>query len=302
MSGKSNHALIKSKASVDNDEYYTQYMDVEKELSHYIAQFKGMRVYCNCDNPVQSQFVRFFLKNYRTFGMRRLIATSLNHPNGRCMDICDPPDFQSEQDVCDYIRENQSSLSGDGSFQSEECQRIMDDCDIVVTNPPFSLFRLWYETVKAHSKRYVVLGSMNTCVTKSIIKDIVDGRCRFGYDVNRHYYFKSPTGKTKDIGYTCWLTNLTVEPKPFIPLTDTRIEEYRRYDGQDVLRVQSVLNIPRYEGIMGVPITFLFRHNPDQFRIVGIANSGNFDGVDLFKPKIDGKPQYKVILIKAVGQ
>ena len=293
----SNKALNRCRTATDNDEFYTLYEDVESEVKHYHSQLKGKTVYCNCDNPLQSNFVRYFVRNFRLIRLKRLISTGLMREGGLLIDLTSVP--ESEDDLTEWISANVQTIS-DGRFQSEFCRNLLKESDVVITNPPFSLYREWYDLVKEYGKQYLVLANMNTCLSANISADIIEGKARFGCDTrNKTYKFTTPSGEITQLRYICWMTNLQTIEKPYLPLIERDLSYYDKYDGQNVLKIPKLSEIPRdYDGIIGVPITILFKHNPNQFNLIGIANHGKDNRYDLFSPHFNGKECYKAILIQ----
>ncbi len=297
-----NSSLNRSKNTADNDEFYTYYKDIQQEVDHYIPQLKGKVVYCNCDNPFKSQYVKYFIRNFNKIGLKGLVSTCLNRTNGLHLTLHSVPielSNATDSAIDKWVRPYVKKLKGNGGFQTPECMAIMKKCDVVITNPPFSLFLEWYQCVKKNNRRFLVLCNMNTVLTKLIIPDIVSNKVRFGWDSrNRGYKFWLPTGGVGKIGYICWLTNLKSSVKPFLPLINRPISTYPKLDNTDIIKVAKVTEIPSgYKGVMSVPITFMFKHNPIQFQIIGIADTGK-GGYDLLKPYINGKQQYKSLLIR----
>ena len=273
----SNESLNKSRSKTDNDEYYTLYEDIEKEIHHYHDQLTGKIVYCNCDDPYKSQFVRYFLRKYKEIGLKRLIATC-------------------------KINGGKGYLNGDGDFQSDECLKLLSECDIVITNPPFSLFRKWYTQVRQFKKDLVVVANFNTVLTQELHGDLVENILRFGTDThNREYTFTRPDGTMTSIRYICWVTTLTVPDKPFVDLIDRPLSEYRRYDNSDIVVVPRNNEIPKTDGNvrLAVPTTILFKFNPKQFKLLGVANFTR-DKYTIVKPIIDGKRKYKYVVIQQI--
>lgn len=295
----SNEALNRCRSATDNDEFYTLYEDLESEVKHYHSQLKGKTVYCNCDNPLQSNFVRYFVRNFRHIGLRRLIATGLMREGegGLLLDLTSVP--KSEDNLTEWISANVQIIS-DGRFQSEFCRSLLKESDVIITNPPFSLYREWYDLVKEYGKQYLVLANMNTCLSANISEDIIEGKARFGCNTkNKPYNFTNPSGEIKQVRYICWMTNLQTIEKPFLPLIKRDLSYYDKYDGQNVLKIPKLSEIPSdYDGIMGVPITILFKHNPNQFKLIGIAKHGKDNRYDLFSPRLHNKECYTTILIQ----
>lgn len=284
----SNASLNASKTKIDNDDYYTYYKDIENELNHYFDQLKGKVVYCNCDNPCKSQFVKYFADNFERIGIKRLIATSKEKEHGLYLDMNSPH----------AIAECVTELKEDGSFQSQECLDLLKECDVVITNPPFSLFRKWYSTVRGMGKDVLVIGNLNAILYKEVIADTVSGRLRCGYTARNGHSFWTDSGQIKKLGYSCWMTTLKVEENPPLALCEGR--EYRHYDTYpDAIEVSKLSQLPSdYHGLMGVPITFWIKYNCKQFRIVGKADQNKGTDYNLFYPIIDGIKLYKRIVIE----
>lgn len=287
----SNASLNASKTKIDNDDYYTYYKDIENELNHYFDQLKGKVVYCNCDNPYKSQFVKYFTDNFERIGLKRLIATSREKEHGLCLDMDSPQTIPG----CFM-----SELKEDGSFQSQECLDLLKECDVVITNPPFSLFRKWYSTVRGMGKDVLVIGNLNAILYKEVIADTVSGKLRCGYTARNGHSFWTDSGQIKKLGYSCWMTTLKVEENPPLALCEGR--EYRHYDTYpDAIEVSKLSHLPSdYHGLMGVPITFWIKYNRKQFRIVGKADQNKGTDYNLFYPIIDGIKLYKRIVIEPI--
>ena len=286
-----NASLRTSNFKIDNDEYYTYYKDIESEVEHYTDQLKGKTIYCNCDNPYKSQFVKYFLDNFERLGINRLIATSKEKENehGLYLDINSPK-----------YHDCVSELNGDGSFYSDECLNLLKECDIVITNPPFSLFRKWYSTVRGMGKEILAIGNLNAILYKEVIADTVSGRLRCGYTARNGHSFWTDSGEIKKLGFSCWMTTLEIKENPFMTLSEGR--EYRHYDTYpDAIEVPRIAQIPSdYHGLMGVPITFWIRYNRNQFRIVGKADQNKSVYYNLFYPTIDGVDLYKRLVIERI--
>ena len=206
---------------------------------------------------------------------------------------------ESEYELTEWISANVQTIS-DGRFQSEFCRSLLKESDVVITNPPFSLYREWYDLVKEYDKQYLVLANMNTCLSANISADIIEGKARFGCEtVNRSFNFYAPNGEVRQIRYICWFTNLQIIEKPFIPTINRDLSFYDKFDKQDVLKINSIKEIPsNYDGVMGVPISFLFKHNPNQFKLIGLAKHGRDNQYDLFSPRLHNKECYTTILIQ----
>lgn len=206
---------------------------------------------------------------------------------------------ESEDNLTEWISANVQTTP-DGRFQSEFCKELLNESDVVITNPPFSLYRDWYDLVKEYGKQYLVLANMNTCLSANISADIIEGKARFGCETrNKPFNFTTPSGEIEQVRYVCWMTNLQTIEKPFLPLIQRDLSYYDKYDGQNVLKIHKLSEIPRnYDGIMGVPISILYKHNPSQFKLIGLAKHGKDNQYDLFVPRLYGKECYCTILIQ----
>ena len=332
---KSNKNLTKAKR-VKNDEFYTRLEDITNELKHYKGHFKGKVIYCPCDklfNLNRSNFARYFIGKFHSLGIKKLICTQYN-PNGKGeIKIID---FQKHGFKWEYNGEYEDSftideslidtfmLNGDGSFDSIECKNIMKECDIVITNPPFSIFREFVNQILSFNKKFLIIGSQNAITYKEIFPLIKNNEMWLGY--NNPKIFEVPITKIENekiqfeddngifyqkFGNICWFTNLMHE-KRYEPLYLKRkydSEFYQKYDNYNAIDVSKVADIPMdYEGVMGVPITFLEKYCPTQFEIVDAREYTNIDKLKrkstyLVKDKdsaINGKPTYARILIKKV--
>lgn len=294
----SNSSLHAARAA-KNDEFYTQISDIEKELRHYKDHLKGKVIFCNCDDPEWSNFWRHFTLKFEDYGLAKVVAT--HYAQGQ-------PSYKLEFTGKDQpvVR---TPLQGDGDFRSDECVEILKSADIVITNPPFSLFREYIAQLVEHKKKFLVIGSQNAITYKETFKLIRNNQLWLG--ITKPKEFGQPDGTLKVFGNIGWFTNLA---------HDRRNEElllyrtyagnesaYPRYDNYDAIEVSRVTEIPSgYEGAMGVPITFLEKYNPDQFEIIHSNYFRKSDGVPLkehglIKDKdgtINGKAVYVRILIK----
>jgi len=307
---KANQNLTKAKAA-KQDEFYTQLTDIEKELKHYTKHFKGKAVFCNCDDPKESNFWKYFEDNFEFLGLRSLVSThySLQGPSYK---------ITKDSKACVI-----SSLEGNGDFRSEECIALLKQADIVVTNPPFSLFRDYVAQLVDYGKKFLIVGSMNAITYKEVFKLIKDGKLWQGYkngdmafkvpdyyEARETRYWKDERGqKWRSLGNTCWFTNLDHKKRheDLILYKTYNKKEYPKYDNYDAINVNKTKDIPMdYKGVMGVPITFLDKFNPDQFEIVSsndvrVNSKVPFKEHGLVKDKdgtINGKPTYVRILIK----
>ena len=346
VQGNTNNLLRKA-SKAKRDEFYTQLSDIEKEVKHYKAFLKGKTIYCNCDDPYESNFFKYFAANFKSLELKKLITTSFSgspivggqlslfdleglKPNGKQpfkIEITEVPDLDNDGaiglfDVEMLLRSDKNSVTplvGDGDFRSRECINLLLEADVIVTNPPFSLFREYIQLLEAHDKSYLIIGNTNAITYRETFKLIKENRIRTGYtNFNVGMFFEVPSDwekfhhidengkKIARVSTSCWFTNFEVtKHKDFITLYRRyNPSEYPKYSNYDAIEVSKVSDIPMdYEGIMGVPITFVDKYNPDQFEIVDI-NPHFFSLVEngLEKPtqlKIEGqKDPYARILIR----
>ena len=282
-----------------NDEFYTLYSDVAKELAHYQQHFKGKIVYCNCDNPEWSAFWRYFHINFSAMGLKKLIATYKGTPTYKM-------EYTGGNDI-DVTVGLRTPLKDDGDFRSQECLDILKVADIVVTNPPFSLFREYVAQLMEYGKKFIIIGSKNAITYKDFFPLLKDNKVWIGY--NNVNYFQQPDGSFKKFGNIGWFTNLGIK-KRHEKIVLRKIytpEEYPTYDNYEAINVNKTAEIPSdYDGVMGVPISFLDKYNPNQFEIVdardyaiNVKQRGkNTLLIKDLDSAINGKPTYARILIK----
>ena len=298
-----------------NDEFYTRYEDIEAEIMKYRKQFRGKTVYLPCDKKKKkkSEFWSFFVNNFDAFGLKKLIATHYDE-NGKAYKIWIDGDTTGDGyiDDADALQED---LIGNGDFRSPECIDILNECDIVCTNPPFSLFREFFDVIMQANKLFLIICPQNAFKYKDIFPYIKEGKVWAGYSFNKTFdfimsddYVLTKTGYIDDQGRkhgkvasTCWMTNMTVNKRTeeMILTKKYNSSDYPYFDNYNAINVGRVENIPcDYDGIMGVPISFLGKHNPNQFEIIGEANHGSDNQYDLFKPIVNGKELFPRILIR----
>ena len=320
-----------------NDEFYTQLPDIEKELRYYKQHFQGKVVLCNCDDPYESNFFKYFALNFNALGLKKLIATCYNGSpvsgNELLLDfgdtIDDPKKIAYKVEITEvtdvngdgainladiaYLMQNDknviSILKGNGDFRSQECVELLKDADIVVTNPPFSLFREYIAQLIKYEKKFLVIGNMNAITYKEIFALIKDNKMWLGNGFNLSMIFKTTYANTvegnrqyvRSKGYDpdknyvktpaiAWFTNLDIQKRheDMILYKHYSPEEYPKFFNFDGINIDRVTDIPMdYDGAMGVPITFLDKYNPDQFEIIGlgISNSGLECGVQPYMPE-----------------
>ena len=271
------------------DEFYTQLVDIENELKHYKDQFRGKVVFCNCDDPKESNFVKYFSMNFEHLGLKKLIATHYKEANLFTQESPYKLEYTGDKnsnrmpDPSEFMAE----MISDGDFRSNECIELLKEADIIVTNPPFSLFREYVTQLVEYDKKFLILGSQNAITYKEIFKLIKENKLWLGYDNGGTKWFQVPADydiptqsriKIEDgvkffsMGSIMWFTNLdTVKRHEELVLYKKySSEEYPIYDNYDAINVNRYADIPYdYAGDMGVPITFIDKYNPEQFEIIG---------------------------------
>ena len=271
MAGNSNlHRAKEAK----NDEFYTQLSDVENELVHYREHFKGKTVFCNCDDPTWSAFWKYFHLNFGFLGLKRLISTHYDKEQSTYM-----MEYLGGDDN-DVSVGTKTPLKGNGDFRNEECLELLRQSDIVVTNPPFSLAREYVSCLEASGKGFLIVGDLNWTTYKEVFPLIRDNKLWLGYMSVKE--FSQPDGSFKKFGNKLWFTNLDIKKRHenLILYKHYSPEEFPKYDNYDAINVDKVADIPMdYDGVMGVPITFLDKYNPEQFEIVAFRKGD--DGKDL---------------------
>ena len=313
---------LKSAKKNKNDEFYTQLCDIEKELSHYKEHFKGKTVLCNCDDPRVSNFFRFFALKFNEWGIKRLITTCYKNQDvdlfsqntsekAVWLDYYGNP---NDETCTDFSTVEVKHLKGDGDFRSKECIELLKEADIVVTNPPFSLFREFLAWIVEAEKQFLIIGNMNAITYKETFPLIKENKTWLGatgfvtdmvFGVPKGTVVKdSDKAKAARLGYvgdytrlgnSCWFTNIDHgrrhQPLPLMTMSDNLkfsrhkdIREsgrYERYDNYDAIEVSYTDAIPNdYDGVMGVPISFLDKYCPEQFEILGMC-----ENEDLYKLK-----------------
>ena len=312
------NANLSNAKRAKNDEFYTQLSDIENELKHYKNHFAGKVVYCNCDDARKSNFFRFFQKKFNDYGLKKLITTSYNE-NGHGSVLVYEGDTNGNGKL-DDTKIKVSELKGNGDFRSEECIELLKESDIVVTNPPFSLFREFIATLVQYGKKFLIIGNNNAITYKEIFPLIKEHKLWLGFSNNKTMEFVMPDSyekynyidkKGRKIGKVpaiSWFTNLEHSKRndEIILYKKYTPEEFPKYDNYDAIEVSRVCEIPKdYDGIMGVPITFLYRYNPSQFEIVGLTSSSKECTYGLLlsenqstRAKINSKYIYARLLIK----
>ena len=332
------------------DEFYTQLDDIAKELKYYKPYFRNKVVFCNCDDPYESNFFKYFALNFNSLGLKKLIATCYNGspiagdelpllfelPNAGeddrapkkiayKVEINEVQDYNGDgainlADVAYLLNNDKNAISilkENGDFRSKECIELLKQADIVVTNPPFSLFREFLSLLDKHTKQFLIIGNTNALTYKETFKMFQEDKIRTGYtNFNVGMFFQVPDSwekfhhmengkKIARVSTSCWFTNMPVAKhnEELILYKHYTPEEYPKYDNYDAINVDVTTEIPcDYDGVMGVPITFMDKYSPEQFEIVGITNHGEMAGIP-FKngncfAEVGGQRKYVRILIR----
>ena len=331
MAKTTGNARLQQARRNKKDEFYTQLSDIEEELKHYRSFFNGKTVFCNCDDPYESNFFKYFALNFNALCLKKLIATCysaspvmgrelplfdrMNGKKAYKIEITEVVDANNDgavdlSDVEYLIKNGKNTLSildENGDFRSAECVELLKQADVVVTNPPFSLFREYVAQLIEYNKKFIIIANKNSITYKEIFKLVKENRLWLGYrNINKDMWLILPddeqnfekieNGKKIKHIMACWMTNIetTKRHEELILYKKYSPDEYPKYDNYDAINVDKVAEIPAdYDGIMGVPITFLDKYNPDQFEIVKFRK-GN-DERDL---SINGKCPYFRILIQ----
>ncbi len=319
MARKATNKLLHNAKKSKSDEFYTQLCDIESELKHYKDHFKNKTVYCNCDDPRISNFFKYFSSNFKELGLKKIIGSCYKQKKS----LFDDKEFEtgfyyeysgSKNEKTKPNTKDIAHFKGDGDFRSAESIELLKQSDIVVTNPPFSLFREYVEQLVKYNKKFLIIGNVNAITYREIFKLIQEnnawlginlGRGISGFIVPEHYELYGTEARIDSSGNrivspnNClWLTNLDISARhKDLALTKTYFgneAEYPCYDNYDAINVNRTKDIPMdYAGAMGVPITFLHKYNPKQFEIIKFRKGD--DEKDL---SINGKSPYFRILVK----
>ena len=311
------------------DEFYTQRADIENELKHYRAHFACKVVLCNCDDPRQSEIFKYFSENFEKLKLKRLVATCYKSQD---VDLFSQHDceraikqvYEGDKNgnmIVDDDEVGVFELKGDGDFRSSECIELLKQTDLIVINPPFSLFREFVALLMDYDKKFLIIGNQNAITYKEIFPLLKQNQMWIGYkfgdmafkvpsdsEPRATRYWQDESGqKWRSMGNVCWYTNLEIPKRhEILPLYKKYTsEEFPKYDNYDAINVNKTADIPEdYDGVMGVPITFMDKYNPDQFEIVGLI-AGNIRGLAGIPsstgkdgPYMGGKLKFGRILIR----
>jgi hypothetical protein len=314
MSKSQNKNLHKAKTG-KNDEFYTQLSDIERELKHYKQHFKGKVVYCNCDDPRVSNFFHYFSFNFEKLGLKKLITTCYKNQSAdlfsqNSSEKAISLEYNGDKNgnnVPDIEEIGIHYLKGDGDFRSQESIELLKQSDIVVSNPPFSLFREYVAQLIEYDKKFIIIGHQNATKYKEIFRLFIDNKIWLGtgfkggaaHFINEHYEDYATATDRKEgmirVSGVVWLTNLDIMKRheDLVLYKTYNPEEYPKYDNYDAIEVSKTNEIPKdYDGVMGVPITFLDKYNPAQFEIVGMTSG---------RDEFDATPTKKYINPKQIN-
>ena len=326
MEKKSLNKSLQKANKAKNDDFYTQLTDIEKELRHYKKHFKNKAVFCNCDDPRVSNFFHYFSYNFEQLGLRKLITTCYKNQQMNLFSenksekaiYLEYTGDKNKNNVPDPKEIGIKYLKGDGDFRSKECIELLKQADIVVTNPPFSMFREYVAQLMAYNKKFIIIGNQNNFTYKDVFKLVKENKLWAGVDNGGTKWFKVPddyditTESRKKIengqkffsmGNIYWFTNLDIKKRHEDIILHRKYygneDKFPKYDNYDAINVDKVNDMPMdYKGVMGVPITFLDKYNLEQFEIIGQMVTTKVDEFNHGYPYINGKKIYARILIK----
>ncbi|HEG2582166.1 TPA: adenosine deaminase [Campylobacter lari] len=256
---KNSSTKLNNAKNIKNDEFYTQYEDIKKELSFYESAFKDKIVYCNCDDPQKSNFTKFFELNFDRLNLKKIISTSFNADGKGKI-------FIMEKDKPKY----QGFLENNGDFRSDETIKLLKESDIVVTNPPFSLFREFIDMLISNQKDFLVIGNSNAISYKNCFNYMMKNKLWLGQNCVR--WFINTKGELVEGARSFWFSNINNQKRNKKISLNRKYNKqyYTTYDNYNAIEISKTKDIPLdYTGIMGVPITFLDKYNPQQFEIIG---------------------------------
>jgi len=281
-----------------NDEFYTRLEDIEKELNHYKEYFRGKTIFCNCDDPRISNFFKYFALNFNEFGLKKIISTCYKNQD---VDLFTQNDCEkavyieytgnpNDPTSTDFSTIEVKELKGDGDFRSQECIELLKQSDVVITNPPFSLFREYVAQLIKYDKKFIIVGHQNAISYKEIFSLIKENKLWLGYGfkggaahfINTHYEDYASAGDHKEgmirVSGVVWFTNIDIKKRheELVMYKTYNPEEFPKYENYEAINVDKSTDIPMdYDGVIGVPITFLDKYSPDQFEIVGLGIVGS---------------------------
>ena len=299
---KAGNKSLETAKKQKKDEFYTQRCDIERELRHYEQHFKGKTVLCNCDDPRIPNFFHYFSHKFEDLGLKRLITTCYKNQERDLFsqNNCEQAiwlEYTGDKNgnrVPDPEEIGIKPLKGDGDFRSEECIELLKQADIVVTNPPFSLFREYVAQLIKYDKKFLIIGNQNAITYKEIFPLIMNNQLWLGYGfkgnaghfINEHYDDYATASDHKEgmirVSGVTWFTNLEIPKRneELVLYRKYNPDDYPKYDNYDAIEVGKTADIPEdYEGVMGVPITFMDKYCPDQFDILGMCENEDLYGL-----------------------
>ena len=310
MEKKSSNKNLRKANSAKNDEFYTQLPDIERELGNYKEHFKNKVVFCNCDDPEESHFWKYFSEKFEFLELKKLVSTHFEKekPSYK-LEIVKDINKDGKINKLDTVK---TRLKQNGDFRSDECIDILKEADIIVTNPPFSLFREYVAQLMEYKKKFIIIGNINAITYKEIFKLIKDNKIWLGATLDgRNIWFRIPDNYEKYhkiengikyafVASTIWFTNLDHKKRhedfPLYEKYYGNEVKYPKYDNYDAINVDKTKEIPDdYGGAIGVPITFLNKYNPEQFEIVGLGISSSGIGIGVKPYKKEHKKYRKEI-------
>ena len=317
--------LLTNARTNKNDEFYTQLTDIEKEIVHYKKHFKDKVVLCNCDDPHTSQFFYYFLHQFETLGLKKLITACYKNQQMKLFSNNESEKavwleyngYKNNNRVPDPEEIGIHNLKGDGDFRSQECIDLLKRADIIVSNPPFSLFREYVAQLVKYDKKFLIIGNVNAIGNKEMFPLIKNNKVWLGKSIHsggrefmvpKDYKITTKSCSIDEYGNRFvevagvrWFTNLDYGKRyeDIILYKKYTPEEYPKYDNYDAININKTKEIPvDYDGVMGVPITFIDKFNPDQFEILGLDRSMDCNPNYGHRFQMNGRETYARILIK----
>lgn len=313
MEKKSSNKNLHNASKAKKDEFYTQLSDIEKEMKNYKKHFKGKVIFCNCDDPFESNFFRYFAENFEYLGIKKLISTHFDEKKSTYkLEVLKDINKDGKINMEDTIR---IDLKQNGDFRSDECVEILKEVDIVVTNPPFSLFREYVAQLIEYKKKFIIIGSTNSITYKDIFKLIKENKIWLGHGFKGgNAYFKTShdikdfasgvyNSETELVKFrnVNWFTNLDIQKRHedliLFKTYKGNEKDYPEYDNYDAINIDITKEIPMdYKGVMGVPITFMDKYNPEQFEIVKFRKGDDEKDLVYIKDGIKKNPYFRILI------
>lgn len=308
---KSSNKNLHNASKAKKDEFYTQLTDIERELKNYKKHLKGKVIFCNCDDPLESNFFFYFADNFEHLGIKKLISTHFDEKKSTYkLEVLKDINKDGKINLKDAIK---TKLKGNGDFRSPECVEILKEADIVITNPPFSLFRDYVAQLMEYKKKFIIIGHQNAITYKEIFKLIKENKIWLGYGfkggaghfINKYYEDYATAGNHKEgmirVSGVNWFTNLDTQKRHedliLFKTYKGNEDEYPKYDNYDAINIDITKHIPvDYKGIMGVPITFMDKYNPEQFEIIKFRKGDDEKDLVYTKNGIKKNPYFRILI------